>query len=88
MSLPMKTTPLAGACPACGYQFEAISSIGTAATPSPDTISICMGCHVYLVVGPPYRLLSNREWLALDVEHRARLTSVRAALIAGKCGIV
>jgi hypothetical protein len=78
-SLNFRTVALAGQCPVCQHPFEAITGTGR---PQPGSITLCLYCRVFLILTGTLqtRLLSNREWLALDADTRALLSRVRDAL--------
>jgi hypothetical protein len=81
--MDVRTTPLPGApCPACGSYLDIASGIGR---PKEGDITLCAYCYVFLTFAAEgYNILSNAEWLALEVEHRKLLSQVRERFIKYK----
>jgi hypothetical protein len=74
---PIKTTALPSRpCPSCGERIEAATGIGT---PKPGDIVLCAYCRVFSIITDTldHRVLSNKEWAALPLDQRERLTRLR-----------
>lgn len=61
-------------CPACGGALDICSGLDA---PPPGAYLLCAYCYVWLVLETPIRVMTNREWLALSLEHKAYLTGMR-----------
>lgn len=64
-------------CPACG---RILSALGGDGEPRPGDLSVCAYCLVYLEIGSPTVVLSNKAWLALEPETRQELVALREQL--------
>jgi hypothetical protein len=65
------------ACPTCGNEIEPAAD-----NPRPGDFTVCVYCRVYLILTPDmaFRLVTNREWLALPPEVRKTLSGLRDAI--------
>jgi hypothetical protein len=82
-------------CPSCGAELDAATAIGELASgrpvdpnlvPKAGDFSLCGYCFVYLVIleGGGHRIMTNAEWIALDIPTRTGMSRLRDRVRAYK----